>query len=60
MAKAGEADPLLEQLQRLVERHLLALQSLHDLLEILEGLLELVGAAGGHIGRVITPRAYFS
>src|ERR1051325_7909978 len=44
IAEAGEANPFLEQLQRLVERQLLGLEALHDLLELLEGFLEIVGA----------------
>src|SRR6185436_780500 len=48
MAEPGEVDALLEQLERLVERKLLALQSLDDFLELLEGFLEVVGAGLGH------------
>src|SRR5690349_10580092 len=42
IAKAREADAFLEQLQRLVERQFLRLEALHDLLELLEGFLEVV------------------
>jgi hypothetical protein len=49
MAETGEADSFLEELQRLVERQLFALEALHDFLELLERLLELVRSwAGGH------------
>ena len=43
VAEARQLDALLEELERLVERHLFPFQPLHDLLELLEGLFELVG-----------------
>jgi len=42
IAETGKTDPFFEELQRLVERQLLTFQTLNDLLEILERLLELV------------------
>ena len=57
VAEAREADAFLEELQRLVERQLLSLEALHDLLELLERFLELVRTAGGHCARVIPDAA---
>src|SRR5438132_11376867 len=48
IAEPREADPFLEESQRLIERQLLALESLHDLFELLEGLFEIVRAGAGH------------
>src|SRR5437763_7891610 len=48
VAEPREADSLLEELQRLVQRQLLGLEALHDFLELLEGFLEIVGAGTGH------------
>ena len=42
VAEAGKTDPFFEELQRFVERQLLTLQTLNDLFEVLERLLELV------------------
>ena len=42
VAEAGETDSFFEKLQRFVERDLLTFQTLNDLLEVLERLLELV------------------
>src|SRR3954449_3087232 len=43
IAETREADAVLEQLQRLIERQLFRFQTLDDRLELLERLLEFVG-----------------
>src|ERR1051325_11664177 len=57
IAEARQADPFLEELQRLVERQLLRLEALHDLLELLKGFFEFVRAGAGHhdsVGQVVS------
>src|SRR5579872_673961 len=49
IAEARQADALLEKLQRLVERHLLALQAPDDLLQFLKCFFEFVRFRAGHI-----------
>src|SRR5205814_1931590 len=63
IAEAREANPLFEALQRLVERQLLRLEALHDLLELLKGLFEFVRAGAGHhdsVGQVVSMPSVFA
>jgi hypothetical protein len=48
VAETGQADAFLEELQRLVERQLFTLQTLDDLFQLLERLLELVALRSYH------------
>src|SRR5258706_11465583 len=57
IAEAGEPNAFLEELQRLIERHLLRLQTLHDGLELLKGFFEFVGLAGHQSLVILSPGA---
>ena len=58
MAEARQADALLEQAQRLIERKLFRLEALDDRLQLLERLLEIVAAPDRHSGRFIARYKY--
>src|SRR5437588_11046107 len=63
IAEARETDALLEELQRLIERHLLRLQTLHDRLEMLKGFFEFIRLAGHHspvVGHTVSSPIVFA